>query len=315
MQLAIIIYMIVVTLYTIVGGMWSIAITDFVQTIIIVGGLIFLVVFMHTDVMPLGEVISQAPPGFFRITPKWNFLNILEWSAALITLGLGAIPSQDIFQRLLSSRSASVAKSSSIAGGIMYLIIGMLPLILALYGRVLYDLDSFDDLQLLLPTLVFDHAGNWLKIMFIGALLSAILSTASAAILAPATVVAENMIRPILGNQSDRKMLFWLRISVFMVAVTSLLMALRQGNVYELVAQASTINLVCLFVPLVTSLWIKGSSGLGVMLSMTLGFGAWIISEFVFPTAIPPQFVGLGASIAGMILGSLWTKKGSLFPG
>lgn len=312
MYAAILVCMVVVTLYTVIGGMWSIAITDFVQTLIIVSSLILLVLSMHREIMPLGEVIARTPPEFFTILPKFGWMEILQWTAALITLGLGAIPSQDIFQRLLSSKSEGVAQSSSIAGGLMYLLIGMLPLALALYGRLLYDLDALDDVQLLLPTLIFEYSSDWLKIMFVGALLSAILSTASAAILAPATVIAENIIRPILGDSGDQKMLLWLRISVVFVALASLVMALRQGNVYELVAQASSVNLVCLFVPLVSSLWIRGTSGLGVMLSMVLGLFSWITFEFIIHTAVPSQLIGLGISILGMAAGSLWTKKKGL---
>ena len=100
----------------------------------------------------------------------------------------------------------------------------------------------------MLPMVVMNHTSTGLQVLFFGALLSAIMSTTSGAILAPASILAENIIRPRLRDQSDRRLLQVLRGSVVLVGVASALMAAWQSNIYDLVAQSSSLSLVSLFV-------------------------------------------------------------------
>lgn len=298
-----------VVLYTVVGGMWSVVVTDFVQSFIIILGLIFFAVQVHFEIAPIGEVLTSVPDGFYTMTPQWDFTSLMFYLAAWITIGLGAIPSQDIFQRLLSSKSEQVAQKSAIYGGVMYLLFAMIPLVLALYAKFSLDLSSFDDSQLMLPQLVLTYASPWIQVLFLGALLSAILSTSAGAILAPATVIAENLIKPFYPTISEKDFLLSLRLSVVFVGVISLGMALLRGNIYELVAEASSMSLVCLFVPLVSALWIPKTSTAGVFWSMILGFVSWLISEHVYPIEFPSQIIGLTFSFFGMLIPSILKPK------
>jgi SSS family solute:Na+ symporter len=302
---SIIICAIIVTVYTVFGGMWSVALVDFIQTIVIVLGLILFALQLHFDVAPLGEMIDAAPEGWFQFFPNANLQDWLIFIAAWITLGFGAIPSQDIFQRVLSSKNEKVAMRSSVIGAFMYLIIGMFPLIIALYARHFLNLESYGgDTQLLLPNLVLQYASPFVQIIFMGALISAILSTASGVILASATVISENIVKPLKPSISDKQFLLSLRISVVAVALVALYMALSNGNIFELVAESSSFGLVSLFVPMVAAIWIKQSRGWGAILSMVLGLAAYFLldSEDAF---IPIQLTGLAWSCIGMIVGSV----------
>jgi solute:Na+ symporter, SSS family len=300
---------VIVTIYTVFGGMWSVAMVDFIQTIVIVLGLVLFTIQLHVDVAPIGKMIEAAPEGWFQFFPNAGIKDWMVFIAAWITLGFGAIPSQDIFQRVLSSKNEKVAKQSSILGAFMYLIIGMFPLIIALYARHFLNLESFGgDTQLLIPNLVLTYASPFVQIIFMGALISAILSTASGVILASATVISENIVKPLKPEITDKQFLFSLKMSVVAVAIVSLYMALSNGNIFELVAESSTFGLVSLFVPMVAAIWIEKSTAWGAILSMILGFVAYLLvdAEAAF---IPVQFTGLIWSIIGMIVGSVLEKR------
>lgn len=311
---SIVICMSIVAIYTVFGGMWSVAITDFVQSIVIVVGLVLLAVQLHTNVAPVTEVFAKAPEGWFKFFPERNFNEWMYYIAAWITLGLGSIPSQDIFQRVLSSKNADVAQKSSILGAFMYLIFGMIPLLVALYARQFLDIEAIGDTQLLLPRLVLAYATPFVQIIFMGALISAILSTASGVILACATIISENIIKPIKPEITDTQFLISLRLSVVAVSIISLGMAISKGNIFELVADASTLGLIALFVPLISALWIKKTTTLGCILAMLFGVFMWFFyDEEAFN--LPLQITGLLVSIFGMFLGSaiqkFKNKKGS----
>jgi SSS family transporter len=296
----------VVLFYTYIGGMWAVSITDFVQTFMILGGLLFLAYELSHEVGGVQTVLSQTPEGFFHFLPEANLESILAYFAAWITIGLGSIPQQDVFQRVMAAKSEKVAVQASYLGGLMYLSIGLIPLFIGLCGKLLYPDFQEGDPQMVIPQMVLEHGSMLLQILFFGALLSAILSTTSGAILAPATVIGENIIRPRFKNMSDAQLLRIMRLAVIGVAICSAFMATLKTNIYELVAQSSTLSLVSLFIPLTMGLYWRKASDLGAILSIALGMAAWIIAEMV-GGMVPPIIVGGLASLLGMLAGS-WIK-------
>jgi len=295
----------VVVVYTYIGGMWAVSVTDSVQTVLIILGLVILAVTMVQRVGGLDVVVAQTPDGFFHFLPKGNALDITHYIAAWITIGLGSIPQQDIFQRVMSAKSARVAVPASYLSGAMYLTIGFIPLLIGLFGSILYPDLAEGDTQMVIPQLVLNHGNLALQILLFGALVSAILSTTSGAMLAPATVIGENLIRPLLKDPSDARMLAIMRASVVVVAIFSAWMAAVQTNIYELVGQSSALSLVSLFVPLTGGLYWKRSSNWGCLLSILFGMVTWLLFEFIFLTVeIPSLILGGLASVAGLVIGS-----------
>ena len=302
----IIIGALVVLVYTYIGGMWAISITDFLQSLIIISGLIFLALDLFGEAGGLDLVIDRAPDDFFRVLPESNLEASVEYFAAWITIGLGSIAQQDVFQRVMSAKSAKVAVRASYIGAFMYLTIGFIPLLIGLAALEVYPevIDNVKDAQMVLPTVVLEHADIWIQVFFFGALISAIMSTTSGAILAPATILAENLIRPYLKDQGDANLLRYLRISVVLIAVAATIMANIQSNIYDLVAQSSALSLVSLFVPLMAGLYWKRSTELGAILSIVAGMMVWIFFE-MSDAEIPSLLPGLMASIIGMTIGNL----------
>ncbi|QNF32658.1 sodium:solute symporter family protein [Adhaeribacter swui] len=295
-----------VIIYTYMGGMWSVSITDFLQTIMIIGGLIFVTTSIVAQV-PLPEVLRTVPPHFFDFSPVQNssVTTWLNYLALWITIGLGSIPQQDVFQRVMSAKSERTAVYSSLAAAGLYLTIAFLPLLLVLYAKVLHPELLKGDTQLLLPGLILHSSSLWVKILFFGALISAIISTASGAILAPAAILSENIFRPYFTKITDKQLLLLSRVCVLLVSGVGLIMALLKSNIYELVSSSSALSLVSLFVPLVAGLYSKRLSSVAAITSMVAGMVVWLAALWL-DTAINPLLYGLLASILGWILGLLW---------
>lgn len=306
----IIICTLVVVIYTYIGGMWAVSITDFIQTIMIVAGLLFLAIQLLGEVGGMRKVIASTPDGFFQFFPERDFHSIIHYIAAWITIGLGSIPQQDIFQRVMAAKDEKTAVRSSYLGGFMYLTIGFIPLFIGLCGKILYPELQGGDAQMVIPQMVLQHGSLLLQIMIFGAILSAILSTTSGAILAPATVIGENLIKPYFKELTDKQLLSVMRWSVVGVAVCSATMAAWKSNIYDLVAQSSALSLVSLFVPLTAGLYWKKASNVGALSSIILGMLTWIYCEAI-GTSIPSLIYGTVASLLGMVIGSLFQPDNS----
>ena len=301
---------ILVMFYTFMGGMWSVSITDFLHNIILIFGLIILAIILFSKTGGIAPVTSQQPADFFRITPKeMSLQSYAEYLAAWITVGLGSIPQQDIFQRVMSSKDADTAVKSSIFAGGLYLTVALLPLFIALAAKTLYPELMNGDTSLIIPNMVLQHAPLWIQILFFGALISALLSTSSGAILAPAAVLGENLVKPYWKAITDRQLLTIIRLGVALVTFISIWMANVRQDIAELVVESSAVSLVSLFVPLSFGLYWKKANAIGGMCSMILGMLTWLLTAFVWKTTFPAILLGLLASLLGMIIGSLITNS------
>jgi solute:Na+ symporter, SSS family len=298
----------VVILYTIWGGMWSISITDFLQTLMIIAGLVIVAVIMYQKTDGIDTITRKLPDGFFRFYPDFTFKASVEYFAAWITIGLGSIPQQDVFQRVMAAKSADTSVRATLISSGMYLTVALIPLFIALCGHVLYPELEMDDSQMIIPNMVLLHTNLPLQIMFFGALVSAILSTTSSAIMAPAAVLGENIVKFFNPDLTDRQLLLIIRTSIVFITAICIYMATTRESIFELVAESSAFSLVSLFVPLAAGLYWRQSNTLGCLLSMVLGLVVWLLC-LQLDTEYPPMIYGLLASLAGMGVGILFGKK------
>ncbi len=303
-----------VLVYTMLGGMFSVAITDFIQMIIIVIGMLF-IGWEVSGIVPggVGAVISHAASnGKFHLLPAPELKDILLFFTAWITMMLGSIPQQDVFQRVQSAKNENTAANSSILGGVLYFCFAFIPMFLA-YSALLIDpkmvqgyLDT--DPQQILPSLILSPiVPIFAQIMFFGALLSAIKSCASATLLAPSVSFSENIMRPLLPHMTDHRHLQLMRAVLvgFTVLVTSFALS-TDASIYKMVENAYKVTLVGAFVPLVCGLYWRKATNLGATLAIIFGLGIWLMMEFMNPDGtVPPQLAGLIAAFTGMGLGSL----------
>ncbi|MES2070956.1 MAG: sodium:solute symporter family protein [Pseudomonadota bacterium] len=301
-----------VLIYTLMGGMWSVAITDFIQMIIIVIGMLYIGWEVSGMVGGAGTVIAHAAnAGKLEFWPAPSGKEMLWFFAAWITMMLGSIPQQDVFQRVASSKNEQIAGRASVLGGVLYFCFAFIPMFLA-YSATLIDPQMVESLidkdsQLILPTLIMTKVPIFAQVMFFGALLSAIKSCASATLLAPSVTFSENILKAMLPQQSDKQFLFMMRGVVLVFTAIVTLFAMNTGSsIYKMVENAYKVTLVAAFVPLAFGLYWKRATSQGALASIVLGLTVWISLEYVAPEGYwPPQLVGVLVSLGGMVFGSL----------
>ena len=299
--------------YTLFGGMWSVAVTDFVQMIILVVGLSIIAVFASGMAGGADKVIHLATSqDLFRFLPEPSFKDIAFFIAAAITMMLGSIPQQDVFQRVMSADSERSATRGPVIGGVCYILFAFVPMFLVASALIIMPERTTellkDDPQKVLPTLVMETMPFAMQVLFFGALLSAIKSTASATLLAPSVTFTENIWRQFRPRISDQAELRTMRITVLVFSLCVLAYAIySQGtSIYEMVSGAYQVTLVGAFVPLVFGLYWKRASTQGAVFSIVLGILTWVV--FLATPAgqeFPAQLAGLLAGLGGMVLGSL----------
>ena len=313
-----------VMIYTIYGGMWSVAITDFIQMIVIVVGLLYIGGTVSEQAGGVGVVLQHAIDAgkFSNFWPGWNGLAVLTFVGTLVTMMLGSVPQQDVFQRVASAKNEKIAGRASVLGGVMYFCFAFIPMFLA-YAATMIDPEMVAPLlaseekrasQQILPQLILTHAPFFAQVMFFGALLSAIKSCASATLLAPSVTFAENILKPAFKNVTDASLLRTMRIVVFCFTILVTLYSVGSDlPIYSMVENAYKVTLVTAFVPLAFGLYWKRANTQGAMLAIGLGLVSWIGMEVTNPdAALPPQLLGLVMSLVGMIVGSLAPAMGQV---
>ena len=299
--------------YTLFGGMWSVAITDFMQMIILVGGLTILAVFAGNMAGGADKVISLAiSKDLFKFWPEPNFKDMVFFFAAAITMMLGSIPQQDVFQRVMSANSSDAATKGPVIGGICYILFAFVPMFLVTSALIIMPEQTAillkDDPQKVLPTLVLEKMPFVMQVLFFGALLSAIKSTASATLLAPSVTFVENIWRQFRPHMGDKQELKTMRITVLVFSALVLVYAIAmQGTpIYEMVSGAYQVTLVGAFVPLAFGLYWKHATTQGAIFSIVLGVLTWVLFMATpAGNAFPAQLAGVLAALAGMLIGSL----------
>jgi solute:Na+ symporter, SSS family len=306
----------VVLIYTIFGGMWSVAFTDLFQTVVILIGLTLVAYLVGDLAGGAGKVISQAAAdGKLVMFPA--DMDAAAWWAmagAFFAFAFGSVPQQDVFQRMTSAKDEKTAVRGTLIGALIYFCFAFVPIFIAYAAivgdpaiKALFNAEDARDIQRILPDLVLGKMPLWAQIMFFGALLSAILSTASGALLAPSALFSENVLRPFVPHMSDRQLLLNTRIILVTFTAGALLFALNsKSTMYEMVQNAYNVTLAGAFIPLVAGAYWKKATTQGALFSIILGIGTWLTANTVAAEAmVPPNLVGFFASIIGMLLGSL----------
>jgi SSS family transporter len=306
-----------VLVYVVIGGFLAVAWTDFIQMIVLVIGLTIIAVFSAELAGGADKVIGMASgKDLFHFLPPPTFTDMAMFIGAGLTMMLGSIPQQDVFQRVMSARTAGTARNGAVIGGVSYILFAFVPMFIVASAVVVMGDSALamakDDYQRLLPTFVLTKMPLVMQILFFGALLSAIKSTSSATLLAPSTSFVENILKNLRPRMTDKEQLFAMRctIVVFTFCVLAYAIAMKGTPIYDLVSAAYQVTLVGAFVPLVMGLYWKRATTQGAVVSLALGVAVWVL---FFPQVggealskqFPGQLAGLIAGFAGMVAGSL----------
>ncbi|MET0858546.1 MAG: sodium:solute symporter family protein [Telluria sp.] len=304
-----------VLIYVVAGGFLAVALTDFIQMIVLVIGMSVIAFFAADLAGGVGPVLTMASDAdLWNFLPPPTFTDIAFFIGAGVTMMFGSIPQQDVYQRVMSAKNAPTARAGAVIGGASYIMFAFVPMFIVACAVIVMGQNALDiaknDYQRLLPTFVLTKMPLVMQILFFGALLSAIKSTSSATLLAPSTSFVENILKYLRPGMSDRQRLFAMRCSivVFAALVLAYAIAMKGTSIYDLVSSAYQVTLVGAFVPLLMGLYWKRATTQGAIASVAAGIAVWIL---FFPqisnlgASFPGQLAGLFAAFAGMIFGSL----------
>ncbi|MDA1274493.1 MAG: sodium:solute symporter family protein [Verrucomicrobia bacterium] len=295
--------------YTLMGGMWSVTLTDAVQITLVAVGLIILG-FATLNELGNGSVVAaferigrETPAEKLVLIPTTDAVALMGWLGVFATGALGNVPGQDLMQRIFAAKSDRTASIACLVAGVAYLVLGAIPLVLAVSANLLFP-DEIENA--ILPVLAHSFLSPPLAVIFVLALLSAILSTIDSAILSPAGVLAQNVVARFYSGDLLRIN----RLSVVFVAACSLVLAYFGENAYSMLEEAYVLTLVGLFVPLMIGLYSKPKNGRAAIASMLVGTGVWAVHfalgwesfletvRWIGELALP---VSLSATVCGLL--------------
>ncbi len=295
----------IVIFYTYIGGMWAVSYTDMLQSIMIVVGLLILLFNVLSETNGIMPIFESQPKEFFNLIPTGGVTEWSEYLSILLAFTLGIIPVQEVYQRVFSAKSEKAAVHGVYLAGGLLVLLTSIPFIIALGAVYLHpELMGEDHGQNIIPTMVSLHASLPIQILFYGALISAILSTSSGAMLAPATIVGENILKPSFKNITDKQLLLWTRFSVVGVAIISCMFAYTDADIVGLVVASLSLVLVCLFAPFTFGLFWNKASTFGAWSAIIVG-GLTCIICYLLETQWDATLYGTPASCLAMITGSL----------
>lgn len=316
-QVGMIIGAVIVLTYTTFGGMFSVAVLDFVQIAVIMGGLLYIADVISSLTGGAMAIIGHAAQaGKLQFFPSADLKEWIPFIGAGVTMMLGSIPQQDVFQRITSAKNERTAVRGSLAGALLYFSFCFVPMFIA-YSALLVDPVKFEmmleqDSQLVLPTLIMEHTPQLAQVLFFGAVLSAVMSCSSATLLAPSVILSENVIRAMKPDMDEWALLRTMRIVLLCFASVVLAIALASdASIYRLVVNTYKVTLVAAFIPLCAGLFWNRATANGAIAAVAAGLCSWLSCEWFLPadSIWPPQLVGLLLAGFGMIVGSMTTSE------
>jgi SSS family transporter len=290
----------VIFFYTAIGGMWAVAMTDFVQIIIVFAGLVILFIVVLVDVGGWGVIAPQLPEGTFRMLPRENSWETwLNYLRAWTIIGLVDISAQSLVQRVSAARSERVAQNAFYLGGLGYLFFGMIPVLLGIIGSV--TMPGLASPESVVPALALEHLHPVAIAIFVGAVLAAIMSSADSVLLACASLLAKNVLPLVKKDPAPRLGLVVARLSIPVFGSIAIVIAINIRDVYDLMVNANMLGLAAIIVPFVLGVWWQKANRTGALAAMAVGIAAWLVTLFVAP-GLPADFVGLAASLVTMLV-------------
>lgn len=297
-----------VIIYTVAGGLLADVVTDFVQSIAIIVGLIVLLVAVgdsHGGIRELGAAIDPERIALFS-TADSTLLEIVEaWAVPVC----GSLLAVEMLSRILGCKSAATARNATLAGAAIYLTVGLIPVVIGLAGPTLAP--NLDEPEQLVAVLAQQHFSTFLYVLFAGALISAILSTVDSCLLAAASLVSHNLIVPLNPSLGERGKILCARLGVVGFGIAAYAIALHAEGIYELVATASAFGSAGIFVVGLFGLFGRVGGAPSAYAALTAGIVVWAAGEYWLDWSTPYVFaVGaallayLGAAGIGRVRGA-----------
>jgi len=288
---AITIAAVLVAAYAVVGGLLADAVTDFLQGVAVIIGLLALAVVIAASVGGLGKGLAQVAPQRLSVLAALREDPLHKIEQMVIAI-CGSLVAVELISRYLGARSAQIARSGTIIGGLMYLALGLIPIFLGLMAAVLADADpglkaKIAGSEQVIAVLAEHTMPRWHYVFFAGAMISAILSVVHAALHAPAAQISHNIVLRVVPGLDDHAKLWAVRLAVMALSGVAFLLALSSERIKDLVETASSFGSAGVFVTALFAIFSRFGGPASAIGSILSGVLVWMLGRFVLGWTAP----------------------------
>lgn len=293
---------IVVSAYTVLGGLMADAITDLVQGLAVIVGLLVLAVLASAELGGFAQSLANLPAERLDLMSTGEGESWAERVEQWLVPVCGTVVAIELVSRILGCRSAEVAARATMAGAGLYLAVGLIPVYLGLIGPSLLPGLSGDQLEQVVPQLAERLMPNLLYVVFAGAVISAILSTVDSTLIAAASLLSHNVVMELAGNPSQRTRLIAVRASVVVLTFVAYALAMTATSIRDFVEIAAAFGSSGVVVCLVFGLFTRFGSQPSALAALIAGAGVWGTATLTQATPTPYMFALLAALVAYIAL-------------
>jgi len=304
---------VIVLVYSVFGGFFSVVFTDGIQFFFLSGGICGLFFFLGRSAT-IHEV-SQKVHTLDGIDYFSFFANIKENSLIALSFSLAWIISPIAWQRIQAAKSVKSARTGLAATFVMlFLIFGMI-IGIGLFSRVL--LSGEETAGPVLSAIIATKAGKLLGGILFVAVVAAIMSTMDTALNTGAMSLTHDVCFQLFPQRSSSHVILASRIATVSVAALAFLVATRFQSILKTLGLASEIMAVGFFIPGISMIFLKRKWPAAGLLSLILGGGFAIVGFFreigllafrwpSWPFSVP---YGFAVGLTGFFLGMLIDRK------
>ncbi|MCZ6643966.1 MAG: sodium:solute symporter family protein [Gammaproteobacteria bacterium] len=299
--------LLIIVVYTMIGGMWAVALTDFIQMLVFVIGMFVLLYFVLDDAGGWSVVAGQLPEHSFRMFPlEHTFANWIDHIHVWMALGVAAVASSSIIQRALSARTERTAQNSFYIAAFGYVTIGLVPLMLGFAATV--TMPDLDDPNAVLTDLAIKHMHPVFVALFVGAILSAIMSTSDSILLGVSSIISTNLLPLVKKDPSEKLRLQVARYAIPVCGLIATYIAFNANRVVEVLIESAAVLLAAIIVPFILCFWWRKANRLGALAGMLGGLLAWMGASAA-GSEFPPDLIGFLVSLVAMGIVVQLTQK------
>src|SRR5215216_2692734 len=295
----------IVVAYSVAGGMWSITLTDIIQFCIMTVGIFFLL-------LPIAVARAGGFSGIQEALPaSYFYLTAIEWQTIFtyfLLFFFGLMIGQDIWQRVFTGRSPEIARWGSVAAGVYCLLYALAGALIGTAARVILPDIQADNAFARIAT---EALPVGITGLVLAAALAAVMSTASAGLLASSTILANDVYAGFIARGEHNKVLVS-RVTTLLVGVVVLVISLIVSDVVGALTVAYDLLTGALFVPIVGALFWRRATTMGALASMVAGsivVVVFMVVDGLF--ANTPIIYGMAVSLVVFVVVSLFTPRPS----
>ena len=274
---AVIIVAVVVTIYSIMGGLWSVTLTDFIQVFLIIIGMIIAVPFAMRLAGGWGNVVANVPAETFNMFKGYSPMAVISLTimyVATFTVG------QEAVSRYYAARDGKAAKQGSILAAIINFIYAFIPAVLGIITLALINMGKFNaedfadvGARYALPVLAMEAMPAVICGLLFAGIISATMSSSDSDLLGAGSIFANDIYRAVLKpDATSEDVMKVTKIVMAVVGVVSMFIALfNTSSLVNLLMFCFTLRAAGAFFPYVLGHYWTGASLAGTIASLISG--------------------------------------------